>query len=428
MTRSFPLPTLGRRPLIAGLLLFVAIIAALLLARSPIAQVEGDRGIAAIAGSSDVEVSGIKVDARGDNAQDARENGWREAQKKAWAQLKGPSLPDNQISSLVSAVVIEHEQIGPRRYIATLGVIFDRSRAARYLGGEAQKSRSAPMLLVPVTISGGTELIYERRNPWQRAWAEFNPGNSRIDYVRPSGAGGDSLLMTFGQTTRRSRTWWRNVLDEFEAGDVLVPIARLTYQYPGGPVKGEFTARYGPDNSYLDSFTLEAANPGELPKMLNQAVRKFDGIFEAALAGGKLKPDSTLSVGLSGTDPALQRLIEIGRAVEARENAARAAAAAEARGEAPPVIEVPTATPTAAAVVNSYVVQFASPDAGSIDATLAAVRSTSGVRGAATSSLAIGGTSVMRVSYGGSLAELAAALRARGFNVNQGSNALAISR
>ena len=428
MTRSFPLPTLGSRPLIAGLLLFVAIIAALLLARSPIAQVEGDRGIAAIAGSSDVEVSGIKVDARGDNAQDARENGWREAQKKAWAQLKGPSLPDNQISSLVSAVVIEHEQIGPRRYIATLGVIFDRSRAARYLGGEAQKSRSAPMLLVPVTISGGTELIYERRNPWQRAWAEFNPGNSRIDYVRPSGAGGDSLLMTFGQTTRRSRTWWRNVLDEFEAGDVLVPIARLTYQYPGGPVKGEFTARYGPDNSYLDSFTLEAANPGELPKMLNQAVRKFDGIFEAALAGGKLKPDSTLSVGLSGTDPALQRLIEIGRAVEARENAARAAAAAEARGEAPPVIEVPTATPTAAAVVNSYVVQFASPDAGSIDATLAAVRSTSGVRGAATSSLAIGGTSVMRVSYGGSLAELAAALRARGFNVNQGSNALAISR
>ena len=142
--------------------------------------------------------------------------------------------------------------------------------------------------------------------------------------VIPSGAGGDSLLMTFGQTTRRSRTWWRNVLDEFEAGDVLVPIARLTYQYPGGPVKGEFTARYGPDNSYLDSFTLEAANPGELPKMLNQAVRKFDGIFEAALAGGKLKPDSTLSVGLSGTDPALQRLIEIGRAVEARENAARA--------------------------------------------------------------------------------------------------------
>lgn len=429
MALAFPTSGPVRRiAMIAAVLLVLA--AAVLLARSLTAQVEGDRGIAAVAGSSDIEVDGVKVDVRGDNAQDARENGWREAQKKAWAQINGPAMPDNQIASMVSSIVIEQEQIGPRRYIATLGVIFDRSRAARFLGGDAQRSRSAPLLLVPVTVSAGTEMVYERRNPWQRAWAEFNPGRSRIDYVRPSGAGGDSLLMTFGQTGRRSRVWWRNVLDEFQAADVIVPIAKLTYQYPGGPVKGEFTARYGPDNIYLDSFTIEAPSPDALPAMLAQAVKRFDTLFESALASGKLRPDSSLSVGVAGTDPALQRLIEIGRAVEAREAAARAAAAGEARGETPAASETdaPVATPTAAAVVNSFVVQFASPDAGSIDATLAAVRSTAGVRGAATSSLAIGGTSVMRVSYAGSLAELAAALRARGFNVNQGSNALAISR
>lgn len=427
MALSFPTSGPARRIMIVAAML-LALLAAVLLARGLTAQVEGDRGIAAVAGSSDIEVSGIKVDVRGDNAQEARENGWREAQKKAWAQIKGPAMPDNQIASMVSSIVIEQEQIGPRRYIATLGVIFDRSRAGRYLGGNAQKARSAPMLLVPVTISAGTEMVYERRNPWQRAWAEFNPGRSAIDYVRPSGAGGDSLLLTYGQTGRRSRTWWRNVLDEFEAADVLVPIAKLTYQYPGGPVKGVFTARYGPDNTYLDSFTLEAANPGELPAMLAQAVKRFDAMFESALTQGKLKPDSTLSVGVSGTDPALLRLIEIGRAVEAREAARRAAAAGEAVGTEVDPAAAPTDAPTAAAVVNSYVVQFASPDAGSIDATLSAVRSAAGVRGAATSSLAIGGTSVMRVSYAGSLAELAAALRARGFNVNQGSNALAISR
>jgi hypothetical protein len=50
------------------------------------------------------------------------------------------------------------------------------------------------------------------------------------------------------------------------------------------------------------------------------------------------------------------------------------------------------------------------------------------VRGAATSSIAIGGTSVMRVTYAGDLAGLAAALRARGFTVQQGSSALSISR
>jgi hypothetical protein len=45
-----------------------------------------------------------------------------------------------------------------------------------------------------------------------------------------------------------------------------------------------------------------------------------------------------------------------------------------------------------------------------------------------TSSIAIGGTSVMRVSFAGDLSALAAALRGRGWQVTQGSNALAISR
>jgi hypothetical protein len=78
--------------------------------------------------------------------------------------------------------------------------------------------------------------------------------------------------------------------------------------------------------------------------------------------------------------------------------------------------------------VSSYVVQFATPDAASFDGALGAVRDASGVRGASISSTAIGGTSVMSVSFAGSLDELAAALRARGFAVQQGSNALLISR
>jgi hypothetical protein len=78
--------------------------------------------------------------------------------------------------------------------------------------------------------------------------------------------------------------------------------------------------------------------------------------------------------------------------------------------------------------VTSYVVQFATPNATAVDTSLALVRSVAGVRGAATSSLAIGGTSVMSVSYAGSLSELAAALKARGFTVRQGGNAIAISR
>ena len=391
-----------------------------------VAQVAGERGIAPTAASADIEVKGITVDVKGKSAEDARANGWREAQKKAWEQLKGPKLSDSQLDGLVSAIVIEQERLGPRRYIATLGVVFDRQRAGSYLGGAAQQVRSAPLLLIPVQDSGGAYVTFEQRNPWQRAWAEFNPGASRIDYVRLSGAGGDSLLVNFGQTGRRSRAWWRSTLDQYGATDVLMAFARLDHQFPGGPVSGTFTARYGPDSRPLDSFTLKADTADALPAMLAQAVERMDGIFTAALNSGTLRPDPSLRFGAGGEiDPAIQRLIEIGRAAQARKAAeAAAAAGAVPRIEAEPVAGVEPGE----AAVRSITVQFATPDAAEFDSALGAVRGTGGVRGVGVTSTAIGGTSVMSVSYAGSLEDLAAALESRGFSVRRGANALAISR
>lgn len=391
-----------------------------------LAQVAGERGIAPTAASADIEVKGISVDVQGKSAEDARTNGWREAQRKAWEKLKGPKLSDSQLEGLVSAIVIERERLGPRRYIATLGVVFDRSRASGYLGGAQQASRSAPLLLIPVQESGGAYITFEQRNPWQRAWAEFNPGASRIDYVRLLGGGGDSLMVNFGQTGRHSRAWWRSTLDQYGATDVLMAFARLDHQFPGGPVSGTFTARYGPDSRPLDSFTLKADGPDAVPAMLAQAVERMDQIFTGALASGKLRPDPSLRLGAGGViDPAIQRLIEIGRAAQARKSAAAAAAAdGVPRIEAEPV----TGIEPGEAAVRNITVQFASPDAGAFDAALGAVRSTGGVRGVGVTSTAIGGTSVMSVAYAGSLDELAAALEARGFNVRRGANALAISR
>lgn len=390
------------------------------------AQVDGERGIPVVTASSDIDVSGVEVDIRGENEKDARLQGWREAVREAWKRLDGPGLPDGQLFSLVSAVVIEEEKIGPRRYIAKLGVIFDRQRAGRYLGGGGAQTRSAPMLTIPVTITGGTAMVYQQRNDWQRAWAEYQSGKSRIDYVRPSGAGSDSLLVTYGQTARRSRAWWNTLLDEFGAADVLVPIAKLDYAYPGGPVTGTFIGRYGPDNKYLGSFRLRAGSPEAIPAMFAQAVERFDTMFEQALSEGKLRPDPTLGQRAGAIDPIIQQLIEAGRAAAARDEAAAAGASDPAATGT--ITPAPAPTPTQAASVASFVVQFVTPDPGSFDATLSGVRATPGVRGVATTSVGIGGTSVMQVSYAGSLEQLAGALRARGFTVTQGSNALRISR
>ncbi len=393
-----------------------------------LAQVGGQRGIAPTASSSDIEITGIKVDVTADSGAEARSKAWREAQRKAWDKAGGPAIAAGQLESMVSAIVIQRERLGGKRYIATLGVVFDRQRAGRFLGGAARKRASAPMLLMPVMVSGGAYTTFEVRNPWQRAWAEFNPGMSRIDYVRPSGAGGDSLLLNFGKTKRRSRAWWNSVLDQQGAADVLSPIVRLEHQFPGGPVTGHFVARYGPDNTLLGKFKLTADSPNELPDMLNTAVERMDGIFSEALEDGKLRPDPTIRYGgAAAADPAVIRLIQIGRQIQAQE-------AAKRRGESPrptapsaQTAETPVATPTPVTVSN-IAIQFTTPDAASFDAALGGVRGAPGVRGVAVTSTAMGGTSVMSVTYAGSISELAAALRSRGFNVSQGGNTLAISR
>ena len=390
-----------------------------------LAQIEGERGIPPLASSSDIEVDGIEVNVHADSAVEAREQGWQEAQRKAWAKLNGPKMSDAQLDAMVVAIVIEHEQIGPRRYIAWLGVIFDRVKAGQFVAteGGAASMRSAPLLVIPVLYSGGVRQVFEVRGPWQRAWANFQSAASPIQYVRPTGAGGDSLIVTAGQAGRRSRLWWRTVLDQFEAADVLIPVAKLERQWPGGPVMGTFTARYGPDNRFLESFTLSANNEEGVPRMLNTALVRMDLIYRDALAQGLLTPDPSLMAGDWQIDAALSQLAAKLRAAE---DAAKGADKTDATAttKTPDALATATAAPT----ISSIAVQFSTPDAAAVDAALGAVRDAPGVRGTSTSSIAIGGTSVMRVTLAGDINALAAALRAQGWQVSVGAGALRISR
>lgn len=420
MAYYFPtLRTLSPRQTVLAVLLLAVAVALAFVARDRLfAQVEGDRGIAPLASTTDIEIEGITVNVTAKTAEEAREEGWRIAQRKAWEKLGGPKISDSQLDSLVSAIVVQREQIGPRHYIATLGVIFDRSRATQYLGASGERARSAPLLLIPVLDSAGASMVYEMRNPWQQVWAEYQTGASAIDYVRPSGAGADSLLITAGQLGRRSRTWWRNILDQFGASDVIMAIARLERQYPGGPVKGTFTARYGPDNTFIQSFTLTAPDEDGVPAMLVQARDRFDQIYTAALRSGVLRPDPTLALDKLDVSPAIKALLEEARRADA--------AAQNAQGSGTENGTVISTTPAQA--VSSFTVQFVTPDASAVDSALASVRGTPGVQGAATTSIALGGTSVMSVSYAGGLDGLAAALRARGWQVTQGTTVLSIRR
>ena len=73
---------------------------------------------------------------------------------------QAPDLPESTLSGIVSGIVIEQEQIGPTRYIARLGVMFDRARTGQLLGVSGQIARSAPMLLIPVMTTGSASYSF----------------------------------------------------------------------------------------------------------------------------------------------------------------------------------------------------------------------------------------------------------------------------
>ena len=64
---------------------------------------------------------------------------------------EAPNLSDSTLDGLVSSIVVEREQIGPNRYIADLGILFDRDARRRAARRRRAAARSAPMLLIPVT-------------------------------------------------------------------------------------------------------------------------------------------------------------------------------------------------------------------------------------------------------------------------------------
>jgi hypothetical protein len=360
------------------------------------AQLEtADRGIAPLDSSNTLEIGGIHVDVGGADGQIARYAGWRIAQRQGfkalWAKMhnapigQAPNLPDGTLDQIVSSINVEREEIGPNRYIADLGVLFDRARAAQFLGVEGGEiQRSAPMLLIPITVSAGTATSVELRNAWQRAWAQFRTSQSTIDYVRLSGMGADPLLINASQAARPGRGWWRNLLDMYGANDILIAEVQLQRLYPGGPALARFIARHGPDNEIVGGFTLTAPNSEAIPTMMAEGAQRVDQIYAQALAAGRLTRDSSLNL---PPPPVLPQLPQ--------------------EKAPPPVSEF-----------NSFQIQVSGKNVNFYNFAMAHLRSIAGVNSAAPQQINPGGTSYILVSYKGGIAQLAAALGARGWVVD----------
>jgi hypothetical protein len=378
-----------------------AIVGMLAIGGVGLAQLEGERGIPPIDSSKNYEVGGVTVDVSAKTGEAARTGGWRLAQRKGWRMLwaranglpiaSAPNLPDSTLDSIVAGIVVEDEQIGANRYIARLGVLFDRSRAGQMLGVQGQGVRSAPMLVIPVLWTGAAPVTFEVRNEWQRAWARFRAGGSPIDYVRLPGTGTDPLLLNAAQTGRPGRGWWRMLLDQYGASDIVMPEVTLQRSWPGGPVTGRFVARHGPDAEAIESFTLRAPDSAGIPAMLDEGIRRIDEAYSTALRAGRLSPDRSL-------------ILEVPTEVSVED----ALAGTSIIDNAPLL------------AASSFTIEVDTPDAGAVVAVEQSLRGVPGIHSAAATSLAIGGVSLMRITFDGDQAALRTALGLRGWRAEDG--------
>lgn len=364
-----------------------------------VAQMEaGDRGILPIDSSGTLEIGGIKVDVSAKDSNSARYAGWRIAQREGfralWAKInkrpiaEAPNLSDSVLDGLVASIVVQSEQIGPNRYIAELGVLFDRTRAGALLGFGGQQQRSAPMLLIPLTTSAGSVTSVELKNAWQRAWAQYRTSQSAIDYVRVSGMGVDPLLVNAAQARRPGRGWWRNIIDFYGTSNVLIAEVSMHRLYPGGPARASFTGRFGPDGDRLGSFELTAKDSADIPRMMAEGVDRMDALFTSALAAGVFVHDPSLDMPLP-----------------------------------PPPVEDEDEAPTPTVVSVTMPLSISASDGTTLANALGQVRSIYGVQ-----SVSEDASGSLILSYRGEMAALRSALARGGWSVDMSGGVLRISR
>jgi hypothetical protein len=170
----------------------------------------------------------------------------------------------------------------------------------------------------------------------------------------------------------------------YGASDILVAEVQLQRLYPGGPARARFIARHGPDNEIVGGFTLTAANSDGIPAMMAEGAQRMDRLYADALAAGRLVRDSSLNL------------------------------------PPPPVLPQAAGNPIAAAVNagNSFQVQVTGNNVNFYNFAMAHLRTIPGLESASPQQINPGGTSYVLVAYHGDIAQLAAALSARGWVVD----------
>jgi hypothetical protein len=160
-----------------------------------VAAAVGAAGAAAqVARGNTISIGGIDVDVTAADAIQARNQGIREAERRASKLLlermvapqdraRVPPLDDARLDSLVRGVEFANERSASNHYVATLNVVFSAGPVKAWLseaGIHVVETVARPALVIPLwKDKNGVEPL-DDRNAWRDAWAGLDTSASAV--------------------------------------------------------------------------------------------------------------------------------------------------------------------------------------------------------------------------------------------------------
>jgi len=187
-----------------------------------------------------VAVRGIDVDVTAGNAVDAREQAVLQGQRKGLHQAlltlapsanvdQMPPLSDSQITDLVADYEVESEQTSTVRYIGKLSFRYRLDGLTALLqqnGIGAATTPSPPVLIVPVMVSGGKNLLWDESNAWRAAWSTHPPTAGLVPMLLPKGDAADTAAITADQAASGDIAKIQALAGHYGVSDVAVATLR----------------------------------------------------------------------------------------------------------------------------------------------------------------------------------------------------------
>lgn len=233
-------------------------------------------------------VTGVDVDATGADAVKARDQGIRDARRRAISMLvertvaaedrgRVPPIDDARLEGMIRGVEFVRERSVPGRYIATLNVVFAAEPVKAWLGEggiRVAETVARPALVIPLWKGKSGVEPLDDRNAWRDAWRVLDSAGSAVPVTVVRGDQADQNAMSVEEAYVGDISALSRLNERYRAPTVIVAIVE------GDKDSGALTTggiRYDTQTGARSELPkVPVADAAQLPAAAKQIHAKLD--------------------------------------------------------------------------------------------------------------------------------------------------------